>query len=158
MIKKKVEAEVETIPVEKAKKEYAYPIEIVPSSRIDPFNLRSANPAYTYRWCAKNKMAANRRGIWRTVLKDKTDFENVQVEIDHSPEQNFFSYGDLILCCARKETTKAKRKALQDRNEMMLKKHEQGTQEVMDRISKEGIRSISKGTLAMMDENLDKEE
>ena len=120
--------------------EYASRIEVTPSREVDPTIVYNAHPAYDYHWCNKNKMAAGRRGIWQTVLKDHPHFKDVKVHTDHTPDANFFTYGDLILCQCRKETAQSKRDALHDKVARRDKAMVNKDTETMARISKGGIK------------------
>jgi hypothetical protein len=119
-------------------------LEIEPAAgRIDPLIVYNKNPRYGYRWCAKNRMASNRSGIWHTLPKDHPDFSEVKVLIDHTQSENFFTYKDLILCCARIETVEAARKELQERVKSRDRKMDEADRETIGRIRKDGIKALS---------------
>lgn len=114
-------------------------------------NIYNENPLYVYHWCAKSKMANSRRGIWHTVPRNHPDFKGLRVENDHSPDQSFFSCGDLILCCARKETVAAIRKMKAERIKARDVKLDTQTKEVLRRVGKEGVKSLSNKTMEMIE-------
>ena len=147
---KKVET-VDAIPAKVNKRASFIPIEVVSSVTRDPFRIYDENPNYIYRWCLKTKMANSRRGIWHTVPREHSDFEGLRVEIDHTPDQSFFSFGDLILCCARKETVESRRNSLLQRN---LKRGEVFEKRVNEKLAKLD-KDVKSGITQKMVDDLD---
>jgi hypothetical protein len=96
-------------------------------------------------------MANGVKDIWHTVPKGHPDFIGLRVEVDHTPEQSYFTCGDLVLCCARKETVEARRKANQEKMKRREALMDAQTKEVLSRVSREGVASLSKRTLEMFD-------
>jgi len=139
-------AEVEAFKPEKDT--YNIPIEVVPSIDVSPLEIYDVNPAYIYRWCNKNEMGAGRRGIWHTILKDMDNFKGLRVQTDHTPTQNFFSVGDVVLCAARKETVFSRRKRETEKIKLRDRKMKEGTTETLAKVSKDnigvGIKTLDK--------------
>lgn len=132
---------------EDIKKAHFLEIEVVPPVERSPLNIYNANPMYAYRYCNKDMMGNGRRGIWHTVPKDHPDFSGLRVEVDHSVGQNFFSYKDVILCCARKETADSKRKRLAEkieRRDKALKIEEDVLIKATKESLREGINTLEK--------------
>lgn len=125
-------------------------IELTPPLRINPLTIYDANPNYAYRWCRKDMMAGNRKDIWHSVDKSHPDFKGLRVAIDHSRDHTYFSYGDLILCCCRKETAKSKRKLLDERAVVRTKNFEGQVKETTARMFREG-KNLSKRTQEEME-------
>lgn len=119
---------------------YASRIELKPAAEISPLTIYNAHKAYTFKWCNKNKMANGRRGIWITVKKDHPHFKDMRVEMDITPDANFFTCGDLILCQCRKETAESMKKALSDKIRRRDKAMEKKDTETLARLSKGDIR------------------
>lgn len=139
---------------EDIKKEHFLEVEVVPPIERSPLNIYNVNPTYAYRWCNKDMMGNGRRGIWHTVPKDHSDFSGLRVEVDHSVDQNFFSYKDVILCCARRETAESKRKRLSekvDRRDKTLKTEEEVVIKATKESLREGINTL--GNAIEMSEN-----
>lgn len=118
----------------------------------DALAVYNGNPAYKYRWCEKTKMVGNRRDIWHAVDKTHPDFEGLKVGRDETPDLSTISFGDVMLCCARKETADSKRKFLDKIIPNRDKKFEAHVQEVTDRICKEGPKGLSSKTEQLMAE------
>ena len=115
-----------------------------------PLTVYNFPPKYVARWCYKGKMSVGRRGIWLTVDKRHPDFEEVKVEIDDSPEASYFSFGDLVLCCARRETVDSRRIAHAEKISKRTKRFEAGVSETLARVGREA-HGLSKKTEQMLD-------
>jgi hypothetical protein len=128
-----------------AAKKHFLDVEVIPPREQSPLNIYDANPMYCYRWCQKDMMGAGRRGIWHTVPKDHPDFKELRVQVDHSLGQNYYSYKDVILCCARKETVAQKRKRLDEKIQMRdakLKTVEENVIKATKENLPQGIRTL----------------
>lgn len=81
-------------------------IEVIeePVATRNVLEVMNKNPMYAYQWNPKREMANSRHGHWLTLNKTHPDFKGVRVHIDHTPNESFISFEDLILCVTRKET------------------------------------------------------
>jgi len=133
MVVKKFENEV--------KKNHFLDIEIVPPVQDSPLTVYNKNLMYAYRWCNKDLMATGRKGIWNTIPRDHPDFAGLRVSVDHSPNQNFFTYRDLVLCCCRAETAKSKRQRLDEK----IRRRDARLQQEEETVIKATKENISQG-------------
>jgi len=122
-------------------------VEVSEPEKDNPLTIYNANPMYVYRWCNRELMAAGRKGIWHTVPRNHPDFKGMSIAVDHSPDQNYFQYRDLILCCARRETVEHRRKRLEEkiqRRERLMQKEEETLIKVSKENMREGIRTLDR--------------
>ena len=103
-------------PTEEAQKPQPTFIQVgEPTTHIDTLKIFNANPAYVFRWCQEGNVSNGRSGEWYVVDRNHPDFKGLRAALDHSPEESFIKFKDLILCCVRKETAEKKRQLLSDR-------------------------------------------
>lgn len=85
----------------------------------DELKVENRNPKYEYRWCNSNNMANNRKGNWVSVdrkdIKPGGEHEGLSVAVDHSPDQTYIQYRDLILCYMPMELADKRRKLHSER-------------------------------------------
>lgn len=152
-LKKKKDVVVPTPAEQKAQPTFAQVEE--PSVRIDTLKVYHRNPAYEYHWCREGDVSNGRSGSWIVVDRTHPDFKGLRIEIDHSPNETFFKYKDVILCCARKETVERKRQLLQEKTKARSEGITSRYKDNVGRIQKSlGNQSEA---IRLMDE-LDKEE
>lgn len=143
-------------PIVEKKADHAPFIQIEePIIAVDYLEVKDKNPNYEYHWCLKSRMSEGRIGNWVVVDKKHPDFRNLKVNADHSPNSSYISYKDLVLCCARKETAVAMRKALAKKAEARSKAATENYEEKVGKVS----RSLGdrKSALKLM-KSIDKEE
>lgn len=68
----------------------------------DNLKIYGKNPAYEYHWCLTKAMANGRSKNWVSVKRDDPAHADLRVAVDHSPEQNYIQYLDVILCAMPK--------------------------------------------------------
>ena len=110
---KKKEVEKPTIEAQKPQPTFAQVEE--PAANLDTLAVYGKPKAYEFRWCQEGRVSNGRSGSWIVVDRNHPDFKGLRIEIDHTPDQTFFKYRDLILCCVRKETADKKRLLLRER-------------------------------------------
>jgi hypothetical protein len=122
-----------------------------PVMKPDALEIFNANPNYRFRWCLEKKVANGRKSDWKVVDRHHPDFEGMRVNVDHSPDQTYIKYMDVILCCMRRETA-AKKKALlaekvKKRTEGVGKKFERGVKKLSKALGggrQEALRAMDK--------------
>jgi hypothetical protein len=125
-------------------------VEQVRDMNVYPLTVYNMPEKYIGRWCNKANMSTGRRGIWYTIDRTHPDFKELRVEIDDSPELSYFSHGDLVLCCARRETVESRRQAHADKISKRTSRFEGNVKETMARVGREGVH-LSNATTALLD-------
>jgi len=146
---------VEETPKENIAKQPEYKpfLEVQQLSSVDKsiLDVYNKNPNYQFMWRMKAKMGSGVQGIWHTVDKRHPDFAGMTVEQDDTPNESYFSTGDLVLTCCRMETWLAAKKRqmnfTRERSEGFEKRHKIA----LDRISREGMKGLSNKTSEEMD-------
>lgn len=115
-----------------------------------PLTISNENPNYIYRWVLKSALVGDRKGIWKTVDKTHPEFKDLRVERDSTPNETYFSFMDVVLACARRETINIRRKEHADIISNRTSKFEQGVKEGVERMATEGPH-MSKKTQDMID-------
>jgi hypothetical protein len=93
---------------------------------------------YSIRWKNRSIINTGRHGIWAVLPKDHPEFQGkVFVNRDDSPNENYYTYEDLVLCVSRKETTLSKRAQVRDTAKRRLESSKEQVREDVRRIARE---------------------
>lgn len=124
-----------------------------PAINVDALKVLTPNLNYVYHWCRESNVSNGRSGMWVVVDKKHPDFVRMSVPIDHAPNNTFFKYKDLILCCVRKETAEKRRKLHSDKIKARLKSTDKKFGEDIKRIQKSlGSRSEAIKVMEQLEE------
>ncbi|OFY95250.1 MAG: hypothetical protein A2309_02975 [Bacteroidetes bacterium RIFOXYB2_FULL_35_7] len=110
--------------------------EVVGLQSLDKTTLINANPTYCYRWKNKNQMAGKRSGYWLVLDKTHPEFKDLKVVEDHTPNETFYTIGDLILCCMHKDTHRQIINQKQENAIQLGKEFEEKSKATEERINK----------------------
>lgn len=138
----------------KTTKPFLVPEELPETMSEDQSIVEGLPKKYVPKWCNKNTMASNKKGIWVALDKTHPEFKDVRVFRDDTPKETFITRGDLILCVTHKDTYKKMKRLKERRVADRLKSFEAKEKNTLERASKEGIRAIT-GAFSKIDEELE---